>query len=643
VGVVGGALSMRRALGLLCAAALALPAAAFAAAASAEAGAPCAHRDPQRRPFFGDLHVHTAFSQDASTQGVRNRPRDAYRFARGERIGINPYDPSEAGGEPLRSLRLARPLDFAAVTDHAELLGETRICRTPGLPGHDAWVCRIYRRFPRLAFFLMNGWTTRADPVRFGFCGPEGGLCLEAARSPWGEIRAAAEAATDRSAACRFTAFAGYEWTGAIETNNLHRNVIFANARVPDLPTSFYEASSAEALWEALAAECLDAGTGCDAVVIPHNSNLSSGLMFETRDAQGEPLDAVAARQRARLERLVEVMQHKGDSECALGGETVDELCAFEKLSFANFAQQYLPFLAGPPDPRSFVRRVLRDGLAEEERTGVNPFRFGLIASTDTHLGTPGAVSEAGYPGHGGAGAPAARTLPEGFPDDLEFNPGGLAGLWAEENSRAALFAAMKRREAFGTSGPRIAVRLFGGWELPRDACGSPGFAEAGYARGVPMGGTLPPRPPGAGAPRLAVSALRDPEGALLDRVQIVKGWVEDGETREVVHDVAGDPASSAVVDVTTCRTAGPGHDALCTVWEDPDFDPEERAFYYARVVQNPTCRWTAHVCRAHGVVCDGEAEVPRAFAACCDATVPKTTRERAWTSPVWYAPGAAP
>ena len=599
---------------------------------------PCAAHDPQRNLYFGDLHVHTTFSQDASTQGTRNTPRDAYRFARGERIGLQPYDDR---GRPLRSLQIGRPLDFAAVTDHAEMLGETEICKTPGLPGHDSWVCRMYRRFPRLAFFVMNAKTSMAHESRFGFCGPGGNHCLEAARTPWQELRDAAEAAYDRSAACSFTTFVGYEWTASKQTNNLHRNVIFRNERVPELPTSVYEAGTAEALWRVLRTQCVD---GCDALVIPHNSNISNGLIFRTVRPDGTAITVEDARTRADVERLVEVMQHKGDSECRLGAGTTDELCGFEKLSFANFMQKFLPFVSEAPDPRSFTRNALLEGLIQQQRLGANPFQFGLIASTDTHLGTPGAVEEDQHPGHGGAGASAGRELPKGLPDDLEFNPGGLAAVWAEENSRDAIFAALRRREVYGTSGPRIAVRFFGGWSVPANLCQGRSFVETGYANGVPMGGELDPGEARGDAPVFAVSALRDAGtaarlGTPLQRVQIIKGWIEDGHAREAVYEVAGDPENGASVDLVTCTPRGPGSDALCSVWSDPDFDSAHNSAYYTRVIENPSCRWNRHVCNAHGVDCASPETVSPALAACCAEEHRPVIQERAWTSPIWYAP----
>jgi hypothetical protein len=612
-----------------------------------ETQAACAARDPLRRAYFGDLHVHTRNSLDAATQGTRNGPHDAYRFARGEPLGIQPY----LDGRPLRTVRLARPLDFAAVTDHAELFGEVTICETPGLPGNDSHLCRLHRRWPRASFFVMNTLTSYPErPQRRGLCGPEGRDCRAAAATPWSETRAAAEAFQDRSAACAFTTFVGYEWTGAPGGRNLHRNVLFRNASVPPLPISYVEEPTPEGLWAALERDCLRAGPaapGCDVLVIPHNSNLSDGRMF----ALPPGLDAGSARARAAMEPLVEVMQHKGDSECRPGPGVVDEQCAFEKLPYQHFAAKFVPWLSAEPPGSSFARDALKQGLAAFARLGVNPFQFGLVAGTDTHLAAAGLVDErADYPGHGGAGTPAASGLPPGLVDDVEFNPGGLTVLWAEENSRDALFDAMRRREAYGTSGPRLLVRAFGGWSLPEDLCarGGADFAAAGYAGGVPMGGVLAARPEDVRAPRFAVQALRDadPAAAPLQRIQIVKGWLDaSGELRERVIDVAGDLAAPGV-DSETCapRPDAGGASTLCAVWEDPEFDPSAPTFWYARVLETPSCRWHWQACRAADVDCTSGA--PEGFAACCDAALPRTIQERAWTSPIWHQPvasGAAP
>lgn len=637
---------LRRGLGLLGILVLAGTPAAALMEGSVER-AVCDDRSEERRAYFGDLHVHTGFSLDASTMGTRTRPADAYRFAQGERIGIQPFD---ANGRPMRSIQLERPIDFAAVTDHAELLGETRICNTPGLEGHDSLVCRIYRGWPRLAFYWMNFQSSRG--VRHDFCGDDGSLCRLAARTPWQENREAAEAAYDRSAACRFTTFHGYEWTGTAGLGaNFHRNVIFANDVVPELPTSYVESPDLVEFWGRLDRECKSADTGCDVLVIPHNSNLSAGRMFRTTTDTEHAIGKTEVERRHTFERLVEIMQHKGDSECAMGIGTEDELCAFEKLSARDIGSQTLQRETDPPLPRQFVRNILKEGLRIEQRLGVNPFAFGFIASTDTHLGAPGLVNESSsYPGHGGAGKPPSDRLERGFPDHLEFNPGGLAGVWAEENSRTALFAAMQRKETFGTSGPRIQVRLFAGWDYNEAMCESNEFARTGYRKGVPMGGQLA-APPNAGgvtatsqAPTFAVSALRDAgtplsPGTPLQRIQIVKGWLEDGRLKERVYDVAGDPRNGAGVDLDTCRTWGTGADSLCNVWSDPDFDAREPAFYYARAVENPTCRWSQQLCIANHVRCNDPAGVPEGFEPCCSDRHARTIQERAWSSPIWYTP----
>jgi hypothetical protein len=481
------------------------------------------------------------------------------------------------------------------------------------------------------------------QPSRRGFCGPEARFCREAAATPWRDIREAAEAFYDRSPACAFTTFVGYEWTGAPGSNNLHRNVIFRSAAVPALPTTYIEEPTPEGLWRALARDCLEApgDARCDALVIPHNSNLSGGLMF----ALPEGFDADYARTRAAMEPLVEVMQHKGDSECRPGPGVQDELCDFEKLPYQNFAAKFVPWRREEPPASSFVRDALKQGLFAQARVGENPFAFGLVASTDTHLGAAGLVDErADYPGHGGAGRPAASELPPGLVDDVEFNPGGLAVLWAEENSRDSLFEAMRRREAYGTSGPRIVVRVFGGWDLPPTVCSRDGavFAQSGYAGGVPMGGVLPAARVESAVPRFAVQALRDPgtkdaPGAKLERLQIVKGWLDEGVLREEVYDVAG--GEEPGVDPASCepRADSGGATVLCTVWEDPDFDAGLPAFWYVRVLETPSCRWHARACLAAGVSCQEGA--PHGFEACCDPRIPRTIRERAWTSPIWFTP----
>jgi hypothetical protein len=609
----------------------------------------CTNRDSLRQPFFGDTHVHTTYSFDARSQDTRNTPRDAYRFAKGEPLGIQPYDPD---GGALRKAKLRRPLDWTVVTDHAEALGEVRICVDPTLPGHESDFCWMYRNFGPLAFNMMAVRTV-LQKDRFNYCGEDDRDCLASAGVVWKDIQAAAEEAYDRSASCSFSSFVGYEWTASVGTGaNLHRNVIFRNDKVPAYPTSWVETPSAYDLWSHLQRDCIEGTPGCDALTIPHNSNLSgAGLMFQSAKLTGPqdaalPVDEEEAKLRQRWEPLVEIMQHKGDSECLLGGDTTDEECGFEKLPYNSFAGvgRFRSLNLGTdlvPTRSTMVREALKKGLALDARLGANPLKYGIVASTDTHLGTPGLVAEDESKGHGGAGMQAG--LGAGLPDNAEFSPGGLAVLWAEDNSRDSLFDAMQRREAYGTSGTRPTLRFFGGWGYEEDLCGDEAFVKKGYDGGVPMGGDLKRHPAGAGPPRFAVWALQDPgtdaaPGTPLQRVQIVKGWYDGEASRERVYEVAGGD-NGASVDTGSCEAKGDGARQLCGVWRDPDFDAEQRAFYYARVLENPTCRWSQHLCVDAEIDCSDSSTVPPGFAPCCAPDHWPVIQERAWSSPIWYTP----
>ena len=731
-----------------------------------EARAACADYNPYRSPHYGDTHVHTARSLDAGIQDTRTTPYQAYLFARGERIGIQPWspdDPSEERGlthmlplspataepdyraTPLRSLQLGRPLDFAMVSDHAEFFGEVRVCGEKGVfeeqvgvlgegsangvlnRGYLSLRCASLREDPAAQFVTWNFNYLGAIPtltigdevpryplVCGGLTGEE---CLAAATTTWQETSEAAEAAYDRTEDCEFTSFVGYEYTSTPVSENMHRNVVFRNANVPALPISYMDADTPERLWRTLAEECTPE-MGCEALTIPHNSNVSGSRMFrrlKIRSKQGDFTPEYAA-MRQRYEPLIEIYQHKGDSEC--GMNNADELCSFEKFPFNNLiADRFGGLMTGWASEDNFVRYALKRGLQLDASLGVNPFKYGIIAATDTHLGTPGAVNEGNFPGHGGAGgansdmatqgepSPGQQggqagagvgkpptTLTPGLVDSIAFSGGGLTVLWSEENSRDYLFDAMRRREAYGTSGPRITVRFFGGWDLPESMCDDVqydptvsallqgDFVEQGYAKGVPMGGDLAGIPRPEAKPTFAVAALRDPGFSAVDvssdlyerstplqQVHIIKGWVDDdGKVHEKVVAVAGEASGSGDVDLDTCEPTGRGADELCAVWRDQSFEANQRAFYYARVVENPTCRWSWIQCNDWGQgegidwdeSCRDRASLPEGFRACCRhdqlagkggigaavdelelGTYPKTVQERAWTSPIWYRP----
>ncbi len=613
---------------------------------------PCALHVAERQAFFGDLHVHTAVSMDANALGTTTGPDDAYRFARGEAIDVGSGNP----GGP-RKVRIDRPLDFAAVTDHAEWMAEVSLCTSPGSASYESEGCQIYRgeknswlarvlglrgfRARLLGFFGPGG---RRDDV----CGEDDARCRAALASVWQANQAATERWYDRTSACRFTTFHGWEYSHSPRSTKVHRNVILRNEIVPELPISSLETTVEMSLRRQLLAQCNDTGSGCEAIAIPHNPNLSNGQLFRVEYADLPPeRQREEAALRARLEPIVEMMQIKGESECRNGMYQVvggpDELCDFEKSRDMGQDLEDCGEGAGSGAQRGegctsrtdYVRYALLEGLREKERIGTNPYPFGFIGSTDTHMSAPGGTSEAQPPNQYASSPQALLTVGDAPRTTAFSNPGGLAGVFAEENSRDALFDAMKRRETFATSGPRIVPRFFGGWDLDDGLCGQPDFARAGYDAGVPMGGDLPP-PSHSGPPSFAVSALADPgtedePGGLLQRIQIVKGWVgEDGQFHQEVHDVAGGVDPAATVDPATCAPQGPGASSLCAVWTDPGFDPERDAIYYARIVENPSCRWSARLCLTLP-----PAERPDG---CTGDRLPKVIQERAWTSPIWYA-----
>ena len=594
----------------------------------------CADNDPLKQVRWGDLHVHTSWSFDAGAYDSVLTTEDAYRFAKGETVGLPPLDEN---GQPTRSLTIDRPLDFVGVTEHGEFLGEILICTTPGLDGYDSDTCRKYRADNENGAFDFGVLMANRDPQRFpDVCG-DGKRCTDAARLRWAQVRRAAIEHQDSTPACNFTTFMAYEYTNTSDVSNLHRNVVFRSDVVPALPITHFEAPTPLQLWQGLEEACTDAGTGCDVLVLPHNSNLANGQLFvpDYPGANTPEEQAEIARLRARIEPVVEMFQHKGDSECRNGFEGIpdDPHCGFEKLRPASDeictdgVGSGGMRLWGCTHPLDFIRNVLKAGLSEEQRIGVNPYALGFIGSTDTHNGTPGYVQSAGFVGHVGVvdDTPEKRLgVGNVTHNTLESNPGGLAAVWSEENSRASIFDAIRRRETFATSGPRIELRFFAGTGLPAELCEQDDRIAVAAESGVPMGGVT------TGTPRFFVEATRD--SIDLQQIQMIKGWIDaDGSTHEQVLTIAGDPDNGAGVDMNTCTPTGTGAGNLCTVWTDPDADPTRASFYYARVLENPTCRWSAHECIGF--------EPETAPAGCEDPDIETVIQNRAWSSPIWVQP----
>lgn len=628
------------------------PPVAAAPAVPAAVREPCANYDPLRRAFFGDLHVHTGYSMDAYSRDMHGSVEDAYRFARGESIALGPFDEQRNGS---RQVQLVTPLDFAAVTDHAEWMGEVSLCSAAGSRVYDVPECRALRGegepIPSIANMVNKG-TRMVNVIGFldrseAVCGPDNVWCRQSLKDAWEQTQQVAEQYYDRSAVCSFTTFHGYEYSNSSGLSKVHRNVIFRNERVPELPVSSLEQREALGLWEDIDALCNQAAGDCEAIAIPHNPNVANGRAFWV-PWKGESI-AEQRRQaslRARLEPLVEMMQIKGESECREGMWQVlgeDELCDFEKIRGVaapgpldcedDYSRGAIRG-GGCQSRLDFARYALIEGMVEEARIGVNPYRFGMIGSTDSHNASPGDVDEAQYDGccANTDVSPAQRLDPTpnfaGKSAALR-NPGGLVGLWSEDNSRDALFSAMQRREAFATSGPRITPRLFVGAELPENIC-KHNFAQAGYAAGVPMGGVIETRL--ETSPVFAAAVSADPRGGLLQRLQMVKVWHDDeGVFHQSVTDIAGNANNGASVDLRDCAVRGEGAGQFCVTWKDPSFDPARAAAWYLRAVENPSCRWSWRQCL----------EIPEAErpVTCDDPDVPRVIQERAWSSPVWYSP----
>ncbi len=578
---------------------------------------PATQYNTQRNLYWGDLHVHTSLSTDAWTMGVRATPDDAYRFFRGGEI-------EHAGGY---GVKLKRPLDFGAVTDHSEYLGLLRVIQ-PDLPLKKRSFSERMRNDGKLRnsiAFLQTGLGFDLNDV--GVAGWE-----NHSRDAWRET---IDAAQRHNLPGEFTAFIAYEWSSAPEKRNLHRNVIYRDANVPEIPYSSLNSSDPRDLWVELQRQ---RDRGMRVFAIPHNGNASDGIMYDSVVFDGSPMNAAYAATRMQNEPLSEIYQVKGSSESHPQLSPEDEFAAFEIVDTQLSQAADISQPAG-----SYARDALRTGMEMSHSEGFNPYRFGVIGSSDGHNATS-PVEEDNYHGKlpilDGSAATRLREnmyLSRETPGGTRWGSGGLAAVWAQENTRASLFDAMRRKETYATSGPRITVRFFGGWDYPQQLFTTDDWISVAEKTGVPMGGDLEPKP-GAGAPTFAVWAIRDPDSGNLDRIQIIKGWVDSqGKSHEQVHNVAWSgnrsldargklpPVGNTVDLVAATYSNTIGANQLSTLWSDPEFDAEQEAFYYARVIEIPTPRWSTYDAQKLGV----------------DVPEPGSIQERAVTSAIWYSPPA--
>ena len=574
-------------------------------------------RNPLKNAYFGDLHLHSGYSMDAFALGTRTTPDDAYRYAMGETV--------EYFGKPQK--RMA-PLDFLALTDHAEYLGVAPQTVDPNGPfAKTDWYSTMTSKDPAVsaaAFHKVVGTFVSNKPLP-EFSDPK------LLRSTWDLYTAVAEKYNNPG---KFTSFIAFEWTSAPEFQNLHRCVIFAD-KGPAIPYSAFDSLDPENLWRYLEQQRKQ---GLEVIAVPHNGNASNGMMFSTRDMSGKPITKDYAERRMMNEPLAEIIQGKGQSDTSPALSPTDE--------FANF--EMWKYLIGTSTPAksatgSYIRQAYGVGQQLQETLGVNPFKYGIEAGTDFHSALS-STEASNYPGsHGYQDNDPKRvisaTTSVGGEPPTALGSGGLTGVWAEENTREALFAAMKRKETFGTSGVRIKVRMFAGWNYPKDITRNGDWVKAAYDGGVPMGGDLPVQA-GTTAPTFILHAIKDPNSGNLDRVQIVKITTKNGKSQEKVFDVLWSderkvdpktgklPAVGNTVDIKNATyTNSIGATELVGQWTDPAFDPNASATYYARVLEIPTPRWSTYWAAKLGVP--------------PNPTVPATVQQRAWTSPIWYTPAS--
>jgi hypothetical protein len=599
---------------------------------------PYAGRTYPTRPFFGDTHLHTALSLDAAAAGCTLRPKDAYRFAKGQ----------EVTASTGQQVKLSAPLDFLVVADHSDQMGfmTDLFAGKPELlanPLGKKWYDLIQAgKRMEAAFDLVTTFAQGKLPKEMAALHNPGSAGF---RSTWQEIIKAADDANEPG---RFTAFIGYEWTSLVTGNNLHRNVIFrddaAKASQVDPFTNYPPGSSnPRDLWKWMAA--YEQKTGGQVLAIAHNGNLSNGMMFPVIESfTGKPIDRDYAETRAQRERIYEVTQIKGDGETHPFLSPNDEFANFERWDKGNLD------LSEAKKPEmlqyEYARSALENGLKLEKQLGVNPYKFGMIGSTDAHTGLATADDD-NYWGKVSASEPSPTRATHPFISNpkigktimnWEQTASGYAAVWATENTRESLFDAMQRKETYATTGPRMVVRFFGGWDFDAKDAKTRDVAATGYAKGVPMGGDIKNVPKGK-SPTFLVAALKDPMGANLDRFQVIKGWLDaKDQVHEKIYDVAVSgsrkigpdgrcktPVVSTVDVPNATWTNTIGATELIAFWKDPRFDPAERAFYYGRVIEIPTPRWTAYDAKKFGVTMPKE--------------VPMVTTERAYTSPIWYSP----
>ena len=586
--------------------------------------------NPLKNLYFGDLHVHTSLSLDAYVGGTLANPDDAYKFARGEAI--------EIFGRPVK---IDRPLDFSAVTDHAEGLGEIMTIQNPEEPAHKAIMPRLFRSIhepnepmfselnPDIPVYLDTTRQLQLFNIAHDQAGnpnpthPRFFRGYNTTIKAWDVILDAAEKHYDPGT---FTTLAGYEWSKTSGHAHLHKNIIFRDMMVPDYPLSSFELRHEESLWNWLKEITNE---GATVMAIPHNTNLAEGGAFTDRDENGNPMTSEYAQLRQDFEPLVEVTQAKGSSEVHAAFWKNDEFSGYENYSF------------DPPMENNYVRWALKKGLEHEDTHGVNPFKFGMIGSTDTHTATPGKVEENSNTGNNAIADffPEARAtnrwvLDQSYMVHEVVNPGGMVAVWAEENTRGYLYDALKAKECYATSGSRIQLRFFGGNGFNNKFNSNDELVKNGYTNGVPMGSDL------AGDIQEAeflIWAKKDSIGANLDRIQVVKGWHKNGKLHEKIFDVAISdgrnvaddgtvPDNGATVDLKTgAWSKDKGAKELLVIWNDPEFDPQAKAFYYVRVIEIPTASWQLWDQIRYGTKYSDR--------------ISMTVRERAWSSPIWYSP----